>query len=1689
MATKNTQPSRELLRWYRKCSPHRLDLIGDFAGKELFAVDANSLLLHCVTQANVDFTDGFQLLHAVYAVEIFLRRLHQRGCNFHLVFFRKYVEMSIPPGTSKENTNKYLLASQVLFHHLQHHSDDSENEPQRAFVYEFSGPDASAFKEYVKANAALKLDIKVALLNDLEIRNNKMFASVISPTDHDNPAFNIKLEDYKGPDVPGDSSVNEKLEAKLEGYSVREKISTAAICQLVSKDSSNSLKMEVVALTLHLMGMRHWALTERPCKAILSKRPAPLEDFLEKITIILACVSPTSWLFQGTWDLSDLFDGRVFLSVYTGVRNKRAFPETLVQETRALLRVIEDTTEAKLLRHLPPVLSVSEDESVVPAPSSLEYAMLPFSHPIIDQYLAAVNLDIDAAFVGDNSNQVFKEILHWHNANSSLKHKHGPKPLRFFAHKRNQILMDDIMNYSASLTNSTGKAINPETIVVQQDHRPMKPSKAHPRTAKKAKAESKEKLKTEKLPRANGTQRALDAANATRERKGQAKTDSVLTGWADRWREDFDVEKSLIRRHRLVLIYLGNLRKQDYDVVGPEVLLYICIILCQMWTELVQRNPTHNQNATGMQIAGLIYHHSTTIAQLPGCTIQISDAVQHLAKLLRLPEIPMAESFKNSRPLVFKVHQFEDLRLPLAAVEFQLQYCGPYLERSFDSRKDERVSFSPDAWQRDVLDAIDAEKSLLVIAPTSAGKTFISFYAMKKVLQVDDDGVIVYVAPTKALVNQIAAEIHARFSKSYKHSNGWSVWAIHTRDYRVNNPTGCQILVTVPHILQIMLLSPANNRTKNSWSRRVRRIIFDEVHCIGQSEEGVVWEQLNLTAPCPIIALSATVGNPETFHEWLKVTQEQHGRSLYVIKHDSRYSDLRKYIYAKPTTFEFTGLKTVDHLPTPGLHDTSKEPAFRHIHPVAALQPGYFSMIRANPFFCRDDQALDDINLEPQDCLALWKAMAKANVKNSQSLNPIKILTGLTSKAQVVLWEKRLKHMLSHLMATDGGALRRNPFKQDEDTQSEQAHTIALPLLSDLHSHDGLPAIIFNHERYECEQILGNVFEKLKDSELCYKNSNPEWKEQMRQYKLWKQTKALKKAAVKHDESRKKPKVRAEKEPAKILEGQRRRELDRINLSRWSSFDPAAPLDEFSFADKTKLGNSELEKLLKPLKDTGVFIDALRRGIGVHHAGMNRQYRQVVEILFRKGFLRVVIATGTLALGINMPCRTVVFMGDSVFHTALNYRQASGRAGRRGFDLLGNVVFAGIKPQRVFEMMSSKLPDLRGQFALSTTLVLRVLGLLHATDNTAYAVSITKSLLTHNQLFLGGPESKLFVQHHLRFSIEYLRRERLLSKKGAPINFAGLVGHLYFTENAAFAFHALLKGGYFHNLCANIYSKRDKVLEELALVMAHLFLRVQCTNAVKMSISHGDVSPSVLLPNLPTSAEEILKEHNRHILSIFTSYATSFARMHLQDVPDRVLPYTQHAVGPEQSGGYGSLDKLPPCFLRSPFAALSGHDDTFSSIQDLCNNVRSGVFMEKSAIPSLPIAPHDTDGPLNGYLFNFYKHGDMEALKGSNKIRRGSVYIILKDYILILSTIVASLKNYTSTDAMVDDEDIIGVYDDEKDSTEKRDDTKGRGSGCSGNRASLPSWANAQHGTLEHVQKAFAMLLEEYDNKLRKTKS
>ena len=98
----------------------------------------------------------------------------------------------------------------------------------------------------------------------------------------------------------------------------------------------------------------------------------------------------------------------------------------------------------------------------------------------------------------------------------------------------------------------------------------------------------------------------------------------------------------------------------------------------------------------------------------------------------------------------------------------------------------------------------------------------------------------------------------------------------------------------------------------------------------------------------------------------------------------------------------------------------------------------------------------------------------------------------------------------------------------------------------------------------------------------------------------------------------------------------------------------------------------------------------LRKGIGVHHAGMLPRYRRLVEQLAQAGLLRVICGTDTLGVGINVPIRTVLFTGLAKFDgrrqrilRTREFLQIAGRAGRAGFDTAGYVVVQA--PEHVIE--------------------------------------------------------------------------------------------------------------------------------------------------------------------------------------------------------------------------------------------------------------------------------------------------------------------------------------------------------------------------------------------------------------------
>lgn len=121
------------------------------------------------------------------------------------------------------------------------------------------------------------------------------------------------------------------------------------------------------------------------------------------------------------------------------------------------------------------------------------------------------------------------------------------------------------------------------------------------------------------------------------------------------------------------------------------------------------------------------------------------------------------------------------------------------------------------------------------------------------------------------------------------------------------------------------------------------------------------------------------------------------------------------------------------------------------------------------------------------------------------------------------------------------------------------------------------------------------------------------------------------------------------------------------------------------------------------------WLDGVVRGVAAHHAGMLPILKETIEELFRRKLLKVVFATETLALGINMPAKTVVleqlekFNGEArVPITAGEYTQLTGRAGRRGIDDEGHSVIIwqpGINPEAVAALASRRSYPLKSSFS------------------------------------------------------------------------------------------------------------------------------------------------------------------------------------------------------------------------------------------------------------------------------------------------------------------------------------------------------------------------------------------------------
>ena len=190
-----------------------------------------------------------------------------------------------------------------------------------------------------------------------------------------------------------------------------------------------------------------------------------------------------------------------------------------------------------------------------------------------------------------------------------------------------------------------------------------------------------------------------------------------------------------------------------------------------------------------------------------------------------------------------------------------------------------------------------------------------------------------------------------------------------------------------------------------------------------------------------------------------------------------------------------------------------------------------------------------------------------------------------------------------------------------------------------------------------------------------------------------------------------------------------------------------------------------ISKQLHRLEEPSIYInspqllemqDMLMKGVAIHHSGLIPVLKEIIEILFSKGLIKVLFATETFAVGVNMPTKTVIFTdlckyssesGLRMMHTH-EYLQMSGRAGRRGLDKFGDVIILPNMWRRDYDppgeslktMMTGKSQVITSKFDLNYQFLLKVI----LTESSKISGFIENTLLNREYI-----QRKYYLQREL----------------------------------------------------------------------------------------------------------------------------------------------------------------------------------------------------------------------------------------------------------------------------------------------------------------------------------------------------
>lgn len=544
--------------------------------------------------------------------------------------------------------------------------------------------------------------------------------------------------DYEFPVIPVDAVLSE-----------RELMAVASVSAILRGSGLSAMEVSHAAIfVLHIALLNHLSLPQRRFDYVEPQSTAwkgSNKTFGWIIVVsrhFLGIESYRQAAARLESNIHDYIDGRLFgklrSQIESGDFQPNSFPEPVLKDFVRMAGAIEAASgfpvslpsQIRRNSHRPSV------QPVVDACAKLE--VLPFSNPTFDVFLSQIKLAVDTsagALEVDNRNRRLQGPTQRHTGRfleeripvavpASWRHR-DPKGLASWRLKRDQLYVFRMTKYAASLVGAKGKMLEP--IVITKD--PTQLAIREPSTTRVvSKVEKKNKSKA-------GSKKA--DIRAENNKKLSEKGDLALQRmWKTICRDIqtiMDDETKILKLDQFLDNISSNLSDKGY-VVQTEVRLYKIWVLQRIWAG-VCRADTRND---GYEVVVMIFDEARKVLVSKGLTKRVHEILGNLFRALGIA-MPLRGSpralldIKLSFNTTWDGTSAADIGLRMTSTEFQLRCCGQYMDRDMGSKPDPRVSFEPDEWQRKVLDEIDQNNSVFVVAPTSAGKTFISFYAMEKV--------------------------------------------------------------------------------------------------------------------------------------------------------------------------------------------------------------------------------------------------------------------------------------------------------------------------------------------------------------------------------------------------------------------------------------------------------------------------------------------------------------------------------------------------------------------------------------------------------------------------------------------------------------------------------------------------------------------------------------------------------------------------------------------------------------------------------------------------------------------------------------------------------------------------------------------------------------------------------------------